>query len=269
MHFQQRAPVVLAVLAAAAVLLPACGDDDGTGPDGPRSASLSFTVPRPGGSAPPGFASLVPVTDAAGRVLNIDSVQVVLAEVELERADDPSDCDSSGRGNPCDEFEAGPVLVSLPVNGGVITAFQEEIPPGTYDELELEIEEPEENDAATQAFRTRHPSWPISASVHVKGTFDANDGKGPQPVNVFIQGEGEIERKLQPPFVVATGTTGTLNVTVAVDVASWFRNSDGSLIDPRALAADGNLRDRVEENIKRSFRAFKDADRDGDDKDEG
>ena len=42
-------------------------------------------------------------------------------------------------------------------------------PVGSYDELELEIEEPDEVNAATTAFLAANPAWPLEASVTREG----------------------------------------------------------------------------------------------------
>jgi hypothetical protein len=46
-------------------------------------------------------------------------------------------------------------------------------------------------------------------------------------------------------------------------VNSWFRDEDGSLIDPRALSVDSGLASMVHDNIEDSFDAFEDLEKDG------
>ena len=226
-----------ASLAVLATLLVGC--DSFVGPGERSTVSVSTAM----------AAAAVPLSDPFGRTINIELVQMVLADIELERIEELEDCDSSGH-DDCEEIDAGPVLIDFPSAGAVITPFFTAIPIGSYDELELEIEEPNEDDAATAAFLAANPGWPPEASVRVKGTFDAADGNGPQAFDVFIQTEAEIEREFDPPFVVEADTNpSSLNITVVVDVNEWFLNGDGSLIDPRVLSADGALRERVEDNI--------------------
>ena len=174
------------VFSIAAVL--ACADS--SGPADSSTVSLSFSVPTPGLRMVQ--ASVARVQDNAGNTLDIQSAQIVLSKIELERSDGPEDCDSSGRGNPCNEFEAGPVLVNLSVAGGLTTLLSDPIPAGTYDELEVEIERPDEDDAATRAFRIANPTFPSTASVRVVGTFNG------QPFDVFIDVEAEMELRLEP-----------------------------------------------------------------------
>jgi hypothetical protein len=54
-----------------------------------------------------------------------------------------------------------------------------------------------------------------------------------------------------------------------VDVSTWFRSATGALIDPATANKGGLNESEVTENIKDSFKAFEDEDRDGDELDEG
>ncbi|MDB4898193.1 MAG: hypothetical protein JWN53_1, partial [Gemmatimonadetes bacterium] len=75
----------------------------------------------------------------------------------------------------------------------------------------------------------------------------------------------EFERAFNPPLVV---DATPLNVTVGVDLDTWFKSSSGALIDPSTANAGGANAGVVAENIKRSFRAFRDDDRNGHDDDD-
>lgn len=249
---------------AAALSVVACEDGTGPGFGGP-SATLSFAVPvqATASSGLFGGPSPVIVTDAGGRTLDVQQIQVVVEELELKRAMHAECIDDD---DACEEFETGPVLIDLPVGGGVISPFEVPIPADTYDELEFEIDDAED-DSTSVAFFAQHPSWPELASVRIVGTFDANDGAGPQAFDVFLEVSVEIERDLVPPLVV-TEATQDVNVTIQIDVATWFLSETGELIDPRALTASDNLLERVEDNIENSFEAFEDDDRDGDDDDD-
>lgn len=253
----------MTTMAAALVTLTAC--EDGTSPGGMPSASLSFTVPAAasGSSAMFGSSAAIIVTDPAGRSLDVQQIQVVMEELELKRSLHEQCVDDD---DACEYFETGPVLIDLPVAGGIITPFDVPIPADTYVELELEIDDADD-DSTSASFFAAHPSWPREASLRVTGTFDANDGAGPQAFDVFLAIDAEIERDLVPPLVV-TDSTQDVNVTVQVDVAAWFRTDGGSLIDPRALTASDDLLDQVEDNIEDSFEAFEDDDRDGDEDDD-
>ena len=65
-------------------------------------------------------------------------------------------------------------------------------------------------------------------------------------------------------LVVADSLTN-VDVTISVDVSGWFADGLGGLVDP-ATGNKGGANDQlVENNIRDSFRAFRDDDRDGED----
>ena len=247
-------------LVAAALSIAACDDSTGPGFDGAPGATLSFAVAQPSNGSLAGLQT-VEITDGAGRVLDVTQIQVVLEEVELKRAlhDECAEEDDA-----CEYFEIGPVLVDLPVEGGIISPFNVAIPADVYEELELEIDDAGDDSTSAQFF-AENPTWPEDKSIRIVGTFDANDGAGPQPFDVYIEVEVEIERELVPPLVV-TDSAQDVNVTVQVDVAHWLMEN-GNLIDPRDLPGDDNLQDIVEDNIEESFDAYEDDDHDGEDDD--
>jgi len=53
------------------------------------------------------------------------------------------------------------------------------------------------------------------------------------------------------------------NITVSVDVASWFRASNGSVIDPSSADPGGANEAVVDGNIRASFQGYEDDNRDG------
>ena len=247
-------------LALAALAFAACDDISGSDFHGDTAASLSFAVAPAASAAETTWVGSrlagVIVTDAAGRTLEVTQVQVVMEELELDRQfdDDCNDVDA------CERFEAGPVLIDLPVDGGMISPFDAPIPADTYDELELEIDDADDDTTSAQFFAA-HPTWPQDASIRVVGTFDANDGAGVQPFDVYLEIDAEIERELIPPLVV-TDSAQDVNVTVEIDVAAWFQDA-GGLIDPRELASNDAMVGALEDRIEETFDAFEDEDRDG------
>jgi hypothetical protein len=233
---------------AAWVAVGAC--DDSSGPDG-GSVSLSVTVPGSGGSASvsPALFDLVYVDGTS--TLTLTQVELVMREIELERVDDDS-CDDGFEGtDECEEFETGPRVFDLPMDGStepVVTI--DGVPDGLYDELEIEIHKVS-SDPEDAALLVARPDL-ADVSIRVEGDFD---GAG----FVFTTGvEEEFEFELTPPL---DSTSGSVNVTLSVDVASWFRDGDGNLLDPSNEAN----RSQIETNIEQSFEAFEDDDGDGED----
>jgi len=254
----------LMTVAAATSVLAACGDN-GLGP-GERTVSLSFTTRAPGTLNPsrqPWFSRVAAGdTIVAGQdTLIIDRVQIVLREIELERInDDACDDDSTGvDDDACEEFEIGPMLVDLPLDGSVETVITVAVDTGTYDEIEFEIHKPDDDTPEDLAFLADHPDFD-GVSIRVIGSFNGTAFVFQTDLNE----DQEIE--LATPLVITELATST-NLTMSIDLDTWFRSGTGALINPRTANKGGANENVVKDNIKDSIEAFEDDDRDGDDDD--
>jgi hypothetical protein len=187
--------------------------------------------------------------------LIITRAQLVLSRVELtQTAGTPCDDDSSASG--CTEIERHFVLVDLPTDTSVHTVLNANIPDGTYASLEARLRIPRSSDDSdATAFLSAHPEL-AGANVRVEGTFDG------QPFTYLGAVDTRFELTFTPPIAV---TGGGVNVTVLVDATTWFRDGTGALVDPSSANAGGSNASRVSDNIRRSFRAVRDDERDGHD----
>jgi hypothetical protein len=242
-------------IAAASVLalggLAACADSTGIGGSRPVSLSFSTVSMSPAPAAAARYA-LVGSADA----LVITKAQLVFSKSELERAGvtcvDAMELDEDS----CPDMEFGPTLVTLPLDGSTKTELTVTIPAGTYDEFEAEIDavksetEGHGNDAA--AFLAANPQF-RGVSIRVEGTYNGT------PFVYTTDAEAELELEFNPALTVDGAAN---NLTVRVDIPSWFRNGTTS-IDPASANAGGANKQIVDNNIKRSFKVFEDDDRDG------
>ena len=240
-------------LAAATGLLllgaaTACSDVAGTARV-PVSLSISGVAPGAAAAAAsaPVFRS-VTISGGANTIV-ITKAQVVLARIELDRGTAAS-CATTDDHNECEELELDPMLVDLPVTATVQQAFSVSVPAGTYRELEAKIRAPRSGEERTSTFLAAHPEF-AGKSVHVEGTYNGAsftyDGTA----------EGEVALAFNPRLSVADGATN--NVTLHVDLSTWFKDGAGNVIDP-ANGANASL---IADNIRRSFHAFEDHDRNG------
>lgn len=249
-------PRFLGALTLSAVLA-ACGDSSSPGNGG----QVSFNVASQGSaSAAPARPALAPDTlvDNGGNVLVLTRVELVLRDIEFERQNH-DDCDSvSTASDDCEEFETGPVLIDLPLNGSIAHEFTITVDSGTFDELKLKIHKPEDDgNAVDQAFLAAHPDL-ADISIRVTGTFNGT-------AFTFTTDMGaEQEFIISPPMVVTANSD--VAVTLMVDVSGWFL-SGATLIDPALAVKGAAFESLVENNIEASFEAFHDDDSDGVDDD--
>jgi hypothetical protein len=200
-------------------------------------------------------------TQTTGGALTLSSAQVVLRKVELapagttcatetargddlrmsadERGGDDDSLkvhdDSMATGDndaSCEEVELGPLTAKLPLDATTQLILDALVPPGTYTGVRAQL-----------------------GAVNVSGVF-TDTASVAHPFAFTSTGHAEIEIRFPAPITVGPTTS---NVTVTVDVASWFKNDSGVFLDP----SDTTNLGAINRNIRRSFRAFGDNDHDG------
>jgi hypothetical protein len=235
--------------------LAACSDGTGVGA---HNVALNFQVTSgaPAASAqaaspagPAAVAGPPMVLVGSNGTLTIDEILLMVSEVELEAASGSclgTDDSNDESGDGCEEFDAGPRFLDLPLDGQPIEVMTELVPSGTYDELEFEIEDLEDDEddsverAMVAAVRAQVlaavPDWPDEASAMVSGSF-APTGGGAVDFRVFLKAEIEIEMQLSPSLVV-DGGAASREVTVDIEPAIWFAGAGGAVIDLSAYDFD-------------------------------
>jgi len=254
------------VAAVAAVTSAACSDST----TGRLSLALTSRSANPplASSAVQSFGA--PMVSTAGDssviamgndTIVVRSIELVLREIELKRVE-VVECDSIPANDDCEEFEVGPVLVSVPL-GAVATETVAGIlaPAGLYNRLEFEIHKPESSDDA--AFIAAHPDF-SGVSIRVRGTYSQ---AGTRSEFLYASELGaEQEVFIDPPLTVVDGVA--TNVTLRVDIGSWFLNAGGTALINPASANKGQVNESVvKDRIQASIDAFHDDNHDGHDDD--
>ena len=253
---------VWAVLGLAATLA-ACSDGTGLSDNSPGQVSLSITTTLSGGPAASNtmfmLAGADTLTDGQNELV-ITQAELVLREIELERINDDA-CDSLAVDHDsCEKFETGPILLDLPLDGSVEQVLAIVPDTGTYDEIEFELHKVSNDDPEDAAFRAAYPHM-VGKSIRIQGSYNG------QPFTYENDINDEQEYDLVPPLVVDELTTD-VNVTLSIDIDSWFRTMAGDLVNPQSGNKGGANESLVNENIKNSFQAFEDDDHDGEDDNE-
>ncbi len=231
--------------------LVACSSDLVGGNRHPVQVSFTSKVATaPAGSA---FRMASDVAVGPANDLVLTKVQFVLDKIELDRtvaAGCVAEIEASGddhaqAGQECEDVARDPIVIDVPVDNALHGVLNVPLAAGTYEELEAKLE-PARSDAA--AFNTANPNL-VGKSVRIEGTY-----KGAAFVFTSSVRRG-LEMRFDPPLVIDETTK---NATVSFDVAKWFLDSNGAVIDP-ATATDGSAAKRhIEDNIQRSFHAFED-----------
>ena len=224
----------------------ACSDATGTRrvPLSLSFATKSFGA-KPSVSFPSGFAAELKVGTAGDLILT--KAQVVVDGIELSH-NDGQNCEGTGEFE-CEDFDQSPQLVDIPLTNGVNTQLTVAVPEGTYERLDAHIQVPESGDASVTAFLGLHPEF-AGKSVRVEGKYKGNAFVYSAPI------DAKLEMKFPQPLVVSSASK---NITVDVDVASWFKKSDGTALDP----SDSANAATIAANIRKSFNVFEDDNEDG------
>lgn len=273
MDIRQR----ILLFAPAALLLTACTS---TEPKPSQRISFSATIGSAGALASTsGPAASLVVTGTGGSV-RIDTAQIVLARLKLasntacsattgDDADDSDKADTakadtahaepspaSNDESDCEPVNLGPVLVNLPLDGTTKVILDALVPAGTYTGLRAKLEAVEDDDDGASPFLTAHPNFK-GVSVRVVGAFTDAGGTA-HPFTFTSDAEAVVRMEFPTPVTVGAATS---NLTIDVNVASWFKDASGAVTDPTNSANQG----AIEKAIRESLRAFEDDDHDGTD----
>lgn len=274
MHVRQ-----LSLAMAATLALAACSQG-GNGP-GTTGQQVSFSLAtKAAGAAPaPGFAiTAAPETLAVGNdTIVFDTVQVLLRKIDLERSGATEDCGDVGDNNggnggtapvtpsdgndghedDCEEVKAGPLILDLPLSAGATHVFSVQVDTGTFTSVHFQIHKPTD-DPADQALLVQHPEF-TGISIRVLGQFNGNA--------FSYTNDLTANQKVPLPAPLAVTDATPVDLTIMVDIANWFQDAGGNLVDPASAATGQPNENLVTDNIKSSFHAFKDHDHDGEDDD--
>jgi len=243
-------------LCTSAILSTGCTNEStGPGETGVPQLALSIAVTSDDNL----IASQAPaeLTLADGtNTLVLSKVFMVLREVELKRQFH-AECDSSitGDDDSCEEFSAGPMLLELDLGGSGKQLVAIDVDPGTYDELEFDVHKPDDDTPDDLVFLLQYPQF-RGVSIWVEGSFNEESF-------TFLQDLNEEQEIDLLPALVVGAEAADLNLTMSLDLGTWFVSQSGDLLDPRSGNKGGDNEELVEHNIKASIDLFRDDDRDG------
>ena len=203
-------------------------------------------------------AAVAPGSDSTITVVGTDtiilrSVQLVVRQVELKRADVTGCSQISGSGD-CADFETGPVLLSLPLGNGTVKEVTVTATPGVYNAFEFEVHKPSSGDTSDAAFIAANPAF-ANISIRGRGTYSQAGTRSNFTFTSTV--DAKQERAINPAITLPSA--GSVNVTLRVDVWTWFLNAaKTALVDPASANPGGPNESVVANNIQASFEAFRD-----------
>lgn len=245
-----RSKAVTFALATVLLLVGGCSSLEigGTDPgDGPAFVSVFLHVPE-GQSAVVGSDGSFSVAVGDGEVeLTIVTAELIWDDLAFARIG--GECvtsDTADDGDACSEVTVQPSVLDLRLESSpqVLGLFQAPVEPGSYErfQFDLHVVQSGETGFITQGFQE-------GTSTRVVGSIE--DAGGSSGVDALFGPTGTVDLFFDQELDLEAGESASLTLTV--DVASWFLAEDGSVIDPEAAAAGGQLAAEVRENIAGSF----------------
>lgn len=162
--------------------------------------------------------------------LQVSSLRLLVDQASLGSGDQFGCQDCQGGPDGQNEVATVSSVVSVPLDGSAVDLATEQVQPGSYPQVEIEL------GGATPA------GWANGQTVEIQGT---NNGT---PFTIAVAVNGSFRETLSPPIVVTSAATSSLPVVVTLPVASWF-TSGGQALDPGVPAQLA----QIETNIKASF----------------
>ena len=236
--------------------MAACGG--GTDP----GTSVAIKFGTAGSAASPSSAAMFSVggrqaADVAGHIegsngeLNLTGIWVIVEEFELEPVE-VTDCDIEPEPAGCADFKQKYFFINVPLDGTTITVVSAEIPDGSYDELEFEVDDvevdPDDPEEQAEAdliaallltVRGQFPTWPEEASMLVTGTWNPTNGPAVS-FETYFDADIEVEMDLVPVLTVADGVASR-DLTILLRPDLWFLRADGTVWNLKDL--EGQLVD--------------------------
>jgi len=255
-----RIHVARALMLVPIVAVAACSD--GVGPSASSMVSVAFRV-APATSGINAARLLDDTTsNSVASDITLSKVQLVLSHIELSRIDsgcvraDTTDDDVSDRLGDCHEIKLAPMLVDLPITPDAKVELSAPVPPGKYRNLHARLTAltSESRQKGAADFLAANPDF-AGKSVRIEGTYQG------KPFTFTTNVRAEIFIPFRPPLDLTESTTPA--VTVAVDPSRWFKTQNGTTIDPTTVGLDQPNNVVIANNIRRSFRVFRDDDHDG------
>lgn len=169
--------------------------------------------------------------------LTLDTVKILIKNIKLNVAGS----------NDSNNFKTGPYVLYLNLTSNVNLIGTGMIPAGTYDRVKFEIHKLEPGETPPDPeFADSNGRY----SAVVKGSFNGTP--------FIYKSDKSAHQIISFPGQVVVGATVKSNITLKTQPYRWFLKN-GDYMDP----LDSANRNDIDNNMKDSFKAFKDDDRNG------
>jgi len=190
-----------------------------------------------------------------GSVAAVDSIQITRARFILRDIKFKSPKEDSSN------FRTAPMVLELSLNGSIQNVGSIAVPYGSYSRIEYDVHRVEQPEitalpAADQAQFAEFLSGE-RYSIIINGISYMT---GSAPDTFTYRSKVDAKQKVDfSPTIDVSESSPSVNASVVISSAQWFRNQLGALVNPK----DTNNEGIIDENLKTSIKVYKDNNKDG------
>ncbi|HCA79405.1 MAG TPA: hypothetical protein DEP53_06680 [Bacteroidetes bacterium] len=194
--------------------------------------------------------------ESTAEVAAVDSIRITKARFVLR------DIKFKTAGEDSASFKATPIVLTLNLSETPQTIAVVPMKFGTYRRMEFDVHRVEQSIISNLPAADQAQFADFLAgerySIIVEGVVYRNASATGTTFIYRSKVDAKQKIDLNPELVITEGST-TVNATILISSAQWFRAQNGSLVDPTVSQSEGV----IDENLKSSIRVFKDNNKDG------
>jgi len=244
--------IALVIVSVGAFQFSGC--DKSTEP-GPTEGQISMTAKYTTSAAALLKVSEGTITSVA-KISAVDSIRITRARFVLR------DIKFKTAGGDSATFKVDPFVHTLNLSEAPQTITVVPMKFGTYRRVEFDVKRTEQSHVSSLPAAEQAQFADFLAgerySIIIEGTLYKD--KSASGIAFTYRSKVDAKQKidLNPELVISESAT-SVNATLLISSANWFRAQNGSLVDPTVSQNEGV----IDENLKASIRVFKDNNKDG------
>ncbi|MCK9408399.1 MAG: hypothetical protein WCX28_00025 [Bacteriovoracaceae bacterium] len=158
-------------------------------------------------------------------------------------------------------FRTNPIILELNLSGAVQNVGSITVPFGSYNKIEYDVKKVEQSEISslTEAERSQFTEFLSGErySIIINGIFTA---AGAPPDTFMYRSKVDAKQTVEfSPALEVTEVSPSINASVVISSAQWFKNKAGALVNPKVTENEGV----IDENLKASIKVYKDNNKDG------
>lgn len=187
-----------------------------------------------------------------GQSTAVDSIKITRARFVLR------DIKFKSPKGDSSNFRTAPMVLELNLNGSVQNVGSITVPFGSYSKIEYDVHRVEKAEIpASDSLQFAEFLAGERYSIIINGIV-YNSGAAPDTFTYRSKVDAKQKVDFDPAIEVSENSP-TVNATIVVSSANWFRSQSGALVNPK----DPNNEGVIDENLKASIKIYKDNNKDG------